>query len=41
MLWPAQVISKIYQVFYVFFENPEGQLPMWATYLHKRAMFNI
>ena len=23
------------------FENPEGQRPMWATYLHTRAMFNI
>ena len=25
----------------IIFDNPEGQLPMWATYLHTRAMFNI
>jgi len=23
------------------FDNPEGQWPMWAIYLHTRAMFNI
>jgi len=22
------------------FDNPEGQWPMWATYLHTKAMFN-
>jgi len=31
------IISK----FKIIFENPEGQWPMWATYLHTRAMFNI
>jgi len=25
----------------IIVDNPEGQLPMWATYLHTRAMFNI
>jgi len=26
---------------FFIFDNPEGQWPMWATYLHTRAMFNI
>jgi len=31
-----------YTSFYKFiFDNPEGQIPIWATYLYTRAMYNI
>ena len=34
-------VSCKFKFKFIFFENPEGQWPMWATYLHTRAMFNI
>jgi len=41
LTWIIQIYSKFSKFCKFIFENPEGQWPMWATYLHTRAKFDI